>query len=414
MTEKFLKKLEVKQKKPHEIAENEIDESIKESPEGFMGWFLKLKNSISELSGKFLSDKAIKKAIIYASIPFAVLQASEQGVKAEEVKAKLSPPGASEILKEKIEFSIKDKRPELEIKPEQLVALTDKESQEKLSQKINAELFAFDNLSDDFDKTISEKPDLFPKNIIEKVANGGRVFDFSGTMKNKIDEVNQYALDMQKTDNIDLKQTKRKVRANKILDNGKLNFEALAKVMPEIILAQKMSVLVHELGHEQEAMHQGAQDVSTKFNLFGGYTEYYGKIKNEAAFNVAGINADKAYGEFLVNNLRGQDAPSQFLAIAALIAKSEGALYAISTNFMQTMQEHKGNDIIEYSKNTGVPVQNIALGLVTDFILNKDNRELIKVALGQDGAKLSDTTIAPFYELGEFGPIIGIGVKSVF
>lgn len=414
MFENFFQKQKIERKESSEITERMIDEGIKENPEGFMGWFSKFKNSISDWPEKFFSDENLKRAIIYASIPFAVLQATEKGVKAEEVATKISLPGESETLKEKIGFSIKDKRPELEVEADQLVVLADEGSKSKLSEKINAELFVFDNLSDSFDQKIKDRPDLFPQNAVEKIAAGERVFDFSGNIRHKIEEANHYALEMENISDAGLKQEKRKVHIKKILDNGKLNFEALIKAVPEILLAQKMSVLAHERGHEKEAMSQGADGVSTKFNLFGGYTEYYGNVKNEAAVSVAGIKADKEYGEFLVDNLRAEDVPSQLMAIMALVAKSDGPLYAISTNFTETMKGHKGNDLIGYSKYTGVPVSNLALGLAADFLLDRDNWKLMKIALGQEGVRLPETTIAPFYELGEHGPVIGVKFKGVF
>lgn len=419
MFEKFFSKPNIKTEtseteKTPDITEQLVNESMQENPEGFMGWFLKLKDSISDWPEKFLSDKNLKRAIIYASIPFAVLQATERGVKAEDVAANISPAGVSEVVKEGIGFNIKNKRPELEMMPNQLVAVEDDESKNKLSERINAELFAFDNLSDALNDVIKDTPDLFPQDVVEKVSTRERIFDFSGNIRHKIEEADQYALEMSSIHDPRVKQEKRKSHINKIFDNGRLNFEALVRTMPEIVLAQKISVLAHERGHEKEAMNQGADSVSTKFNLFGGYTEYYGNVKNEAAFNVAGINADKEYGEFLVNNLRGEDAPSQFLAIMALVSKSDGPLYAISTNFTNTMQEHKGNDIIEYSKNTGTSVQDLALGMAADFLLDRDNWNLMKIALGEEGIKLPETTVAPFYELGEHGPVMGIKIKGVF
>lgn len=68
-----------------EISEQEIDKEIKENPEGFLNWFESFKNSISEWPKSFFENKAIKNAIIYASIPFAVLSATKQEVMADDV-----------------------------------------------------------------------------------------------------------------------------------------------------------------------------------------------------------------------------------------------------------------------------------------------------------------------------------------
>src|SRR3989344_7948728 len=68
-----------------EISEQEIEKEIKENPDGFLNWFENLKNSISEWPKSFFEDQSIKNAIIYASIPFAVLSATKQEVRAEDV-----------------------------------------------------------------------------------------------------------------------------------------------------------------------------------------------------------------------------------------------------------------------------------------------------------------------------------------
>lgn len=138
------------------------------------------------------------------------------------------------------------------------------------------------------------------------------------------------------------------------------------------------------------------------------------KKESHAPISVAGINADKAYGEFLVNNLREQDSTSQLLAIMALAAKSDGMIYALGTNFLTAYKAHQGNDILNYAKETNTSPVELAIGLTADFIFDKDNINLLKIAVGEKGVKIPKTTIAPFYELGDKGPIAGIKFKGVF
>lgn len=389
-----------------EIGEKEIDESIKENPDGFVGWFEDFKNSITGWPKKFFENKTIKNAVVCASIPFAILTAGKLEAGAEDIASKfIHTPTISEKTREPF------RQKKLEAK--ELIALKNEGQKEILAKRINLELNAFDKLSEPFNKAAKENINLFPDEVIEKISNSEKVFDFAGRIRTKINETNLYFKEISETSD-DLKSEKRTRRVKKILDDGKLNFKELAKVLPEIVLAQKMSVLVHEIGHEEEALKQGAISAKTTFNLFGGYTEYQGQLENKAAFNAAGINADKSYGEFLVNNLRDRDAPSQLMAIMALVAKSDGMFYALSTNFAKTMKEHKGNDIIQYAKNTNTSVSELALGLAADFLLDKDNWKLLNIALGKEGVKIPRITIAPMYELGQRKPIIGIKIKGVF
>lgn len=396
--EKFFEKERISEseKESAEISEEVIDEAIKENPQGFLSWFENLKNSVSEWPKKFFENKTIKNAIIYTSIPFAVLSAAKQEVKAEDIVSEFinRPTISKKIKTETPRFEVRE---ELKIAPESLISLTDDKSKEALAKNINQELYAFDKLSDTFGETVGRKD-----------------FNFSQRMRSKINEANSFFGEISQIKDKDLKQKKKILRTKEILEDSRFNFKELIKTIPEIILAQKMSVLVHELGHEKEALRQGVKNVKIEFNLFGGYIEAEGKIKNKPAVSVAGINADKAYGEFLVNNLREQDATSQLLAIMALTAKSDGMLYALSTNFTSVMKEYEGNDIIRYAKNTNTSVSELALGLTADFILDKDNWNLIKIALGKDGVKIPKATLAPMYELGDRGPIIGIKWKGVF
>ncbi|MCR4283812.1 MAG: hypothetical protein NUV64_00635 [Parcubacteria group bacterium] len=395
------------------FSEKSVDESIKENPKGFLNWFSSFKDSIGSWPEKFFKDKSLRSSILYASITACILQAGTVNASENEIdKVALganNTTAVSEIIES--ESSESPKR----IRVEDLASIQDREDREAVAERVNFELETFDRLSSDFNSYLNDKikgsPDLFPDEIIKKVAGGEKVFDIAGRMEAKIIEANDNYLEY-KNGNFDIEGYFD--RTKKIFDNGKISFSELAKVLPEVVLAQKMSVLVHEIGHENEALRQGADTATTTLNLFGGYTEWSGDVKNTAAINVSGMNADKRYGEFLVNTMREGDSPGQFMAIMALVAKSEAMNYALSTYLTSAMQEHKGNDIIGYAKNTGASVEELALGLTADFIMDSDNWRLMGTALGMDGIKFPQTTFSPMYELGERGPIIGIKFKGTW
>ena len=169
------------------------------------------------------------------------------------------------------------------------------------------------------------------------------------------------------------------------------------------------------MGHKHEALERGAESAKITLGLGGGYTEWKGKLRGEharAAVMAAGINASKRFGEFLVNNLRESDTPSQLLALSALIAKSNGMMYSMRSNLVAGRSPC--DDIMNYAEKTNTSVSQLGLGLAADFIFDKDNWGLAKIALGQEGVKIPQKTIAPMYELGESGPIIGIKFKAVW
>lgn len=276
------------------------------------------------------------------------------------------------------------------------MSVADNQQREILAERINKELFAFNKLSDSFNEEFNEK-----------------YFDFAGRMEYNIKKANQYFGEISSIENSELKKSKIKEHNKNIFQNGWEIF----KILPKAILAQKFSVLAHELGHEKEALEWGATDIKTKFSFLGGFTEYSDKsMKKEsrAPITVAGINANKQYGEFLVNNLREQDSTSQLLAIMALAAKSDGMVYALGSNFLTAYKAHEGNDILDYAKETNTSAAELAIGLTADFIFDKDNINLLKIVIGEKGVKIPKTTIAPFYELGDQGPIAGIKFKGVF
>lgn len=392
-----------------ELNEEIIDEEIKENPQGFLNWFENLKNSIGEWPKSFFENKTIKNAIIYASIPFAVLSATKQEIKAEDVVSEfVNRPTITQQVESK-------EMGEYEIKSDALISVADGQQREVLAARINQELFAFDKLSDSFNEAlkerISENKNSIPQENYESIVSGTTAFDFAGRMKYKINEASDFFEEISSIQNNEVKKYKIEEHNKNIFQDGREIF----RILPKAIFAQKFSVLVHELGHEKEALKWGATNVQTKFSFLGGYTLVKGmKEEGYTSFKAAGINADKAYGEFLVNNLREQDAPSQLLAIMALVAKSDGMIYALGTNFLTAYKEHKGNDIIGYAEETNASVAELATGLTADFLFDRDNWNLISMALGKEGVKIPQTTIAPFYELGDRGPIVGIKFKGVF
>lgn len=402
-----------------------IDEAIEGDPRGFLSWFANLKNSITDLPKSLLENKTVKNAIIYASIPFAVLSAARQEVRAEDIISEFTNQSA-------ISEEIKTEDFRERIKADDLIAVEDQNQREVLAQKINLELSAFDKLSDPFNDATKENPDLFPKEIMEKIAQGEKVFNFSYQMQIKINEANDYFKEISSEENSNKKEEKQIWRNRKFLENGGLNFKELIKAFPEIVTAGTLPFLYHEIaGHEKTAAEQGVAEVQTAYKIQDieklfyrlsllkghGTFKFTENAKDVSAINAAGINASKKFGEFLTDNLRGDDNNSQLLAIMALIAKSDGMRYALSTHFSpdsQARKEASGNDITYYAKNTGVSVSELALGLTADFLLDKDNWDLMGIAMGKDGIKIPEATIAPFYELGDQGPMMGIKLKGVF
>lgn len=223
-----------------ELNEQVIDKEIKENPEGFLNWFGNLKNSISEWPKGFFENKVIKNAIIYASIPFAVLSAAKQEVKAEDVVSEFinTPAISQEVRSEEI---VKH-----EIKTDDLISVADNQQREILAKRINQELNVFNKLSDSFNEAFNEKS-----------------FDFAGRMKYKINEANQYFEEISSIKDNEISKYKIKEHNKNIFQNGWEIF----KILPKAIFAQKFSVLVHELGHEKEALERGATEVKTSFSF---------------------------------------------------------------------------------------------------------------------------------------------------
>lgn len=96
------------------------------------------------------------------------------------------------------------------------------------------------------------------------------------------------------------------------------------------------------------------------------------------------------------------------------MAKFDGMRYVLETNFIESRKYSVGNDIMNYSKATNTSLPELTLGLVADFMLDRDNWKLLKIAMGEQGIVIPKSTIAPFYKLGEGGPSIGLEYKGVF
>jgi len=401
--------------KEKQITEEKLDNGIKENPRGFVDWFNGFKNSLSDrfYGSEILRNPKVRNALIYAYIPFAILTAS--GVKAETG----SEDTVSKFVHRPKTYEKDKLRPA--IKPEELVTIESKEDKETLAKGINAELVALQQLADPFnqamDKAVSERAASLPSEIVSKTKES-KIFDFAGRARLKIEESNSYFKETLKLADTGKKKERYKGHTRKIFESGRLNFKELAKTFPKALGALELAILVHELGHKEEAIGRGAESAHIEMNLLkGGFTSVSWGDKtrdktDRAAFYAAGINADKRFGEFLVNNLRNSDMPSQLLALSALVAKSNGMLYSLRTNLVREKRE--GDDIVNYARETNTPIGQLAWGLTADFIFEKDNGRLLKIVLGQEGVKIPKKTIVPMYELGESGPIIGIKFKAVW
>jgi hypothetical protein len=377
-----------------EITEEVIEEEIKKDPEKFIGWFKSIKDSIADWPEKFLKNKSIRNAIIYASIPFAVLEAGMPKAKAEDVVSEFAR--TDDAVYEQVET-----KPGVpQIKPEDLTGV-EEEGREVLAEKINQELAALNELDNTLNEEIEKKIDLFPQDIIEK-AREKDFFNISNRVWSKIEEAD--------------KTEKSKSELVSFIKNGKLNFKKVVEIFPETFAAENIALVAHEIGHGTEALKHGAKKTETSFDPFkiSRKTKWFGDVKNEAAVVAAGINADKRFGEFLVNNLREEDTPSQFLALMAIIAKSDGMGYVLRSQFSEKKRQTEDNDIVNYAKETNTPISELAIGLTADFILDRDNWKLIKIIFGEKGIKIPKTTISPMYELSESGPVIGLKFKGVW
>lgn len=63
---------------------------------------------------------------------------------------------------------------------------------------------------------------------------------------------------------------------------------------------------------------------------------------------------------------------------------------------------------------TNTPVSELTVGLAADFILDKENWQLLKIALGGDKTKISKFSLSPMHELGEHGPMVGLKFRGVW
>lgn len=271
----------------------ELDDAILENPEGFLRWFGNLKDTISEWPKKFFENKALKNTIIYASIPFAVLSATKQEVKAEDIVSGLVN---TPVITQKIDTN--DVMGKYEIKADDLISIADDQQKEFLAGRINQELYAFDKLSDSFNESFLENNKDKKDDIGEE-----KPFDFAVRMKFKINEANKFFKNISDEKDGEARKYKIAEHNKNIFQNG----WNIARILPQAIFAKQFSTIAHELGHEKEALNRGAINVRTKVDLFGGLSIYNNKFmkkESRAPIVAAGINADRKYGEFLVNNLR--------------------------------------------------------------------------------------------------------------
>jgi len=371
--------------------EEKFDKQIEEDPKKFCGWFEDLKNKLFSGDWKELfKNKKVRNALIIASIPLAVFKASGD-VLAETDKEVMSELKSRTAITEKIDKDIPQR-----ITPESLVSIDSKEEKIEMAQNINYELKAFKDLSDNLKQgTELEESD----------------FDLSDRMEDNIKEANSHFEKVSQIQDNNSREKEVEIHTKKILENGKLNFSNLAKTFPEILSCFQAYYLRHEIGHRDEVESQGGKIEGFEVGFLSG--EYKTNIKVQASIAAAGINANREFGKFLTECLRSDDSPSQLNAIMALVAKSDGMLYSLKTNF-SSERDNDMNDILRYAEETGTSVQELAIGLAADFLFDRDNWQLMKVALGQDGAKISESVLKPFYRLGEKGPEYGIEFTKKF
>lgn len=369
-----------------------LEKTLEENPNNFCVWFKEnIIQKINDWQGKINLNKTLKNAIVYGSIPFAIFSAGEQKATAEDVVSEFQN-------RQTLSSELKSRG---EILPECFDSkdiYVNKDKKIELVERINLELYALDKISESFNENL----DNSNKNII----------DFSGVMEKNIKDTNNYLSRLKQGGDLD---DKTKNHSKKVLDNGIINFKEFIKLFQEIVLAMNINLLKHEIGHQDKADELGI-DTVMHIRPFDGEVKPKTKIPKMFVgdFQGAGINASQKWSEFLVNNLRSSDKlPDQILAIAALLAKSDGMIYMIKYN-MFLGKDNDGNDIVNYSKNTGVSVDKIVLGLALSSIMDTDNLSLIKKAFGNEGVKISDSALSILYELGERGPITGIKYKGVW
>ncbi|MFH1255488.1 MAG: hypothetical protein V1667_03400 [bacterium] len=371
-------------------ADKETDQEIKKNPKEFVSWFEQLKNSLTEADyKKIYKNNKIRKAFVLASVPFSVLRVGEAmaETKSQDIVSGLANLSAISEKAETKKYAM--------VNSDELISVEDKSQRKKIAESINAEMGAFDNLSLELNDSLRDKKYLLPDEIIDKLGKGEKAVDFAGNMKENIVNMEKWPKN-----------------ADKIFENGKLQYSNLAKIFGESLGAFQLSVIAHELGHAEEASRQGASKTDVNINFLSGRASYEGKLKNRTVVTAAGINKSQAFGDFLADNLKSDKAPDQITAILALAAKSNGMLYSLRSQFAD--QAIKNDDIAAYAKKNNISVSELALGLSAAFLGNIENWKLAGIAMGKDGVKLSDKTIAPFYNLGDSGPEYGIKFKANF
>ena len=199
----------------------------------------------------------------------------------------------------------------------------------------------------------------------------------------------------------------------KILENGKLSWKSIAEVfkgIPACLLLSDVVTISHEMGHFNATKKQGAMPKNIKINFFSGagVSNISGKSKTKhpEAISAAGIQASNKLSDFIINGLREKNQNNQILAILALIARTDGFSYAAITK--AGMADIPGNDLIDYSAETGTSVNEICLGLAADFIIDSQSWPLIKMAMGDETVKFSDNFWKFYYKLAEGSPEAGI------
>lgn len=369
----------------------------------------KIKDKISN------SKRNIKKTLILSSIPLMVL-AGEANVRADELKNGKQAVQAEEMMeREKVETETEIKEV-LKIGEEEknltdnlsLNSIEDKKEKEDLREKIGLEITALNLVGRELDKSLREKvkknPLLVSEDIREKCDKNEPIFNFGKQMIDKI----KGAEDSSQQNN-----------RLKVFENGRINFKNIAKLFPAVLAGFQTSIILHEIGQKEQAFKEGADSVDMRIGFLSGKVRIKGLEEKSPRFRASGIRKPIEFGEFLTESLKQNNSNDQLKAIFALTSKSHGFLYGIRTKLGLEWAGMPPDDIRNYAKLVGVSEREISTGLMLDFLLNKNNWRLLRIALGEEGVKFPESTVRFFYEIGselsvKGEPVAGIKFEKKF
>lgn len=388
-----------KEKYLNNVSEEEQDLKVENQQEKIDKEKIKsrLKSGWGKIRNKITQPilKNAKKAVVLSSIALAMISASEGMALTHQ---ELADVFKKETKKYELILGEDDLQ---KLESEQYGSLfeyAENNQQEINPEKITAEFSFFNSVSK-----------ILNKHYEDKTGKSGN-FDLAGRAYSKIEEANQYFEWIEGSSD----EEKKEFRI-KILEKGRLNWEELVKSFPLIYSIWKTKILVHEIGHQEEASRQGAKTGSIKVGLglgLTGYSPYRGELNNPELNSAAGIKNTESMSDFIIDGLKSRDQNNQIMAMLALCGRMDAPAYAIYTALGEA--DSAGNDIKEFSKETGVSEGELYAGLLGNFIINSDNWKLIKMALGDESVKLSDNFWQYYYKLAKGGPETGIKVGFKF